>query len=81
MVKDKKFGVKREVTIYFLPSIVFNPFCRKLELSSFKVTDMLFMMKQVAIPEPMRPPPITATFFIFLGWRLILVILGTWENI
>ena len=38
---------------------------------------MSLSIRAVAMPEPIKPPPITATFFMFLGLIPISVTLGT----
>ena len=43
--------------------------CRNLSLTSLMSTSMPASALAVAMPEPMRPPPSTATFRIFLGFR------------
>uniref|UniRef100_A0A2P2IMP4 Uncharacterized protein n=1 Tax=Rhizophora mucronata TaxID=61149 RepID=A0A2P2IMP4_RHIMU len=40
---------------------------------------MLLTMRAVAIPEPIRPPPITATFFMCLGLSPMSETLGTFK--
>mmetsp|Transcript_695 Transcript_695/g.2030 ORF Transcript_695/g.2030 Transcript_695/m.2030 type:complete len:319 (-) Transcript_695:535-1491(-) len=47
-----------------LPSMRWMPACRNLSLTSFKMTLMPTVRQAVAIPEPMRPPPSTATVFM-----------------
>ena len=42
---------------------------RNLSLISLSSTSMPTRMEAVAMPEPIRPPPSTATFFTGLGLR------------
>lgn len=63
-----------------LPSIIFSPFCSKFESISLRITGVLFKIKAVAIPEPIKPPPIMATLFIFLGLIPTSVTLGTCQR-
>lgn len=63
-----------------LPAIVLMPFCRNLESISLIITEMSLNRRAVAMPEPIRPPPMTATFLIFLGFNPTSVTLGTYPK-
>lgn len=66
--------------LYKLPLIIFIPLKRKSELISLSITCMLLNIRDVAMPEPIRPPPITATFFTGLGLSPMSVTLGTCQS-
>lgn len=64
----------------YLPSTIFIPLSRYSELTSFRTTYMLPRIRAVAMPEPIRPPPITATLFTDLGLSPISVTFGTCQR-
>lgn len=45
-----------------------------------RTTDTLLTRRAVAMPEPIKPPPIMATFFIFLGFSPISVTPGIYNT-
>jgi hypothetical protein len=54
------------------------PADKDCSFTSFKITLKLFNINTVAIPEPIRPPPTIAAFFIFRGVKPMLVMFGIW---